>query len=50
MGGRPQAASLVQGLRPRNAPLQNPRRSHPPSSLLARRSNRRPDLSTQTAV
>jgi len=23
MGGRPQAASLVQGLRPRNAPLQN---------------------------
>jgi len=22
MGGRPQAASLVQGLRPRNAPLQ----------------------------
>jgi len=25
MGGRPQAASLVQGLRPRNAPLQNHR-------------------------
>ncbi len=23
LGGRPQAASLVQGLRPRNAPLQN---------------------------
>jgi len=25
MGGRPQAASLVQGLRPRNAPVPNHR-------------------------
>jgi len=31
MGGRPQAASLVQGLRPRNAPLQN----HPSPTLCA---------------
>ena len=29
MGGRPQAASLVQGLRPRNAPLQNHRSPTP---------------------
>jgi len=35
MGGRPQAASLVQGLRPRNAPLQN----HRPPTVCAHSSS-----------
>ena len=38
MGGRPQAASLVQGLRPRNAPLQN----HPSPTLCAHSSRAAP--------
>ena len=35
LGGRPQAASLVQGLRPRNAPLQN----HPSLTVCAHSSS-----------
>ena len=38
LGGRPLAASLVQGLRPRNAPLQN----HPSPTLCAHSSRAAP--------
>ena len=38
MGGRPRAASLVQGLRPRNAPLQN----HPSPTVSAYSSSAAP--------
>ena len=46
MGGRPQAASLVQGLRPRNAPLQN----HPSPTLCAHSSRVAPAAYLATSV